>query len=77
MAVFVNEEVPRMVRSVEMRVGDEWIRHNFGRDVDDEAVRFRLLQMVDALVPPPPSIDWAMMDAMLGDRKHKAGGVDE
>lgn len=72
MAVFVNEEVPRTVRSVEIRVGDEWIRHHFGREVDDEAARFRLLQMVDALVPPPPSIDWAMMDEML--KGHKEAG---
>ena len=72
MAVFANDEEPRTVRSVEIRVGDEWIKHNFGREVDDEAARFRLLQMVDALVPPPPQIDWAMMDAML--KEHKEAG---
>jgi len=74
MAVSMNEEMPRMVRTVEVRVGDEWIRHNFGRDVDFEAVRFRLLQIVDALAPPPPEIDWVMMEAILGDRKHKEAG---
>lgn len=72
MAVIMHEESPRRVRSVEIRVGDEWIKHSFGREVDYEAVRFRLLQMVDALVPPPPQIDWAMMDEML--KGHKEAG---
>jgi hypothetical protein len=54
MAVFVTPAPePRAVRSVEVRVGDEWIKHDFGRDVGLDEARFRLLQMVDGLIPPP------------------------
>ncbi|WP_375178199.1 hypothetical protein [Sphingobium yanoikuyae] len=44
---------PITVRSVEIRVGDEWIKHDFGREVGLNVARFRLLQMVDGLIPPP------------------------
>ena len=54
MAVFVTPAPePRTVRSVEVRVGKAWIKHDFGREVGEEEARFRLLQMVDGLIPPP------------------------
>lgn len=42
----------RKIRNVKIVVGDEWIEHRFGRDVDEGAARARLLVMIDSLVPP-------------------------
>mgnify|MGYP001589374597 FL=1 len=49
MTTFATPWESRKVRMIEIRIGDEWAKHNFGRDVPLDHARQWALHFVDAM----------------------------